>query len=138
MAKPTNFDFAFYKKNKPKDLVDDPKVKTNMDFLHVHYIDYPRQSLNSKDAKVMRTRVNDIRQMTVGLKKTRDSINLAYKNCKSPKHDAFKAILYEYLELLRKAERDRQNWIKLERGVGNTKNLEEMIIGPSLDDVIRI
>ena len=138
MAKPTNFDFAFYKKNKPKDLVDDPKVKTNMDFLHAHYIDYPKLSQSSKDAKVMRTRVNDIRQMTVGLKKTRDSINLAYKNCKSPKHDAFKAILYEYLELLRKAERDRQAWIKRESAAGNTANLQEMIIGPGLDDVVRI
>jgi hypothetical protein len=138
MAKPTDFKFDFYKKNKPKDLVDDPKLKLNMDFLHVHYIDYPKQNLNSKDAKVMRTRVNDIRQMTIGLKKTRDSINLAIKNCKSPKHDAFKVMLDEYLELLREAERKRQNWIKLERGVGNTKNLDEMIIGPGLDDVIRI
>jgi hypothetical protein len=28
---------------------------------------------------------------------------------------------------------DRQNWIKIEPGVGNTANLEEMIFGPSLD-----
>ena len=86
----------------------------------------------------MRTRVNDIRQMTVGIKKTRDSINLAYKNAKSPKHDAFKAILYEYLELLRKADRDRQAWIKREAAAGNTANLEEMIYGPDLDEVVRI
>ena len=138
MPKPTNFDFSFYKRNKPKDLVDDPKVKINMDFLYVHYKDYPKQNLNSKDAKVMRTRMNDIRQMTVGLKKTRDSINLAIRNCKSPQHDKFKVILHDYLELLRKAERDRQNWIKIERGVGNTANLQEMIVGAGLDDVIRI
>ena len=138
MAKPTNFDYAFYKKNKPKDLVDDAKTQVNMTFLHVHYIHYPTLSLNSKVDKVMYDRVNDIRQMTTGLKKTRDSIKLAIKNCKSPQHDKFKATLDDYLELLRKAERDRQNWIKIERGVGNTKHLQELIIGPDLDDVVRI
>jgi len=138
MAKPTNFDYAFYKKNKPKDLVDDPKTQVNMTFLHDHYIDYPKLDKHSKVDKVMYNRVNDIRQMTIGLKKTRDSINLAYKNAKSPKHDAFKAILYEYLELLRKAERDRQTWIKNEKAAGNTKHLDEFIFGPDLDDVIRI
>jgi len=138
MASPKNFDYAFYKSNKPKDLVDDPKTQVNMTFLHVHYIHYPKLDLNFKVDKVMYDRVNDIRQMTTGLKKTRDSVNTAIKNCKSPKHDKFKVILHEYLELLRKAERDRQNWIKIERGVGNTKHLPELIIGPDLDDVVRI
>jgi hypothetical protein len=138
MPKPTNFDYAFYKKNKPKDLKDDPKVKINMDYLHVHYIHYPTLSLNSKDNKVMRDRVNDIRQMTTGLTKTRESIMLAIKNCKPGKHDAFNIILHEYLELLRKAEHDRQNWIKMERGVGNLANLNEILIEPGLDDIIRI
>jgi hypothetical protein len=32
--------------------------------------------------------------------------------------------LKQYLVLLRKAEMDRQNWIKIERGVGNTANLQ--------------
>src|SRR5258708_14086204 len=80
MAKPTNFDYAFYKKNKPKDLVDDPKTQVNMTFLHNHYIDYPKLDKHSKVDKVMYNRVNAIRQMTICLKKTRDSINLAYKN----------------------------------------------------------
>ena len=86
----------------------------------------------------MRDRVNMIRQMTVGEKKTTEAVKAAIKNCKSPKHDDFKAILDEYLELLRKAERDRQNWIKIERGVGNTDNLKEMILNPGLDDPVRV
>ena len=118
MPKPKNFEYAFFKKYVPKDLVVDPKMATYMGFLHEHYIHYPKLNLNSKDPKVMRDRVNMIRQMTVGEKKTTEAVKAAIKNCKSPKHDDFKAILDEYLELLRKAERDRQNWIKIERGVG--------------------
>jgi hypothetical protein len=138
MAKPKNFEYAFFKKNAPKDLAVDPKMATYMGFLHEHYIHYPKLNPNSKDAKVMRDRVNMIRQMTVGLKKTTEAVKGASKNCKGPKHDPFKAILDDYLELLRTAERDRQNWIKIERGVGNTANLNEMVINPGLDDPVRV
>ena len=138
MATPKNFDPKFWKANVPKDLVVDPKTQVNMLFLHNHYIHYPKMSLNSKDAKVMRDRVNDIRQLTTGINKTAASVKLAIKNCKSPKHDKFKAMLDVYLELLREAERKRQNWIKIEGGLGNTANLEEMLLNDGLDDVIRI
>ncbi|MCC7358759.1 MAG: hypothetical protein IT317_04750 [Anaerolineales bacterium] len=138
MAAPKNFDPKFWKANVPKDLVVDPRTQVNMLFLHNHYIHYPTLNINSKVDKVMYDRVNDIRQLTTGIKKTSASIKLALKNCKSPKHDKFKAMLDAYLELLREAERKRQNWIKIERGVGNTKHLQELVIGPGLDDVIRI
>ena len=44
----------------------------------------------------------------------------------------------QYLELLRKAERDRQKWIKDEIRLGNTTNVNSMLVAQSLDDVIRI
>ena len=138
MAPPKDFDYAKFKKLRPSGFKEDPKLQVNMTFLHNHYIHYPKLSQASKDNKVMYDRVNMIRQMTAGLKKTRDSINATIKLCKPKTHDKFKVILVQYLELLRKAERDRQQWIKEERQLGNTKHLDEMIVGPGLDDVVRI
>jgi hypothetical protein len=53
-------------------------------------------------------------------------------------HDKFKAVLLEYLELMRKAERDRQKWMKDEIAQGNTDNVKNLLQNPGLDDVIRI
>ena len=101
-----------------------------MDFLHRHYIHYPTMDINSKDDAVMRNRVNYIRQMTVGVKATKKSVDATIKNCAALIHADDKVALKQYLVLLKKAEDDRQNWIKIERGVGNTKHLEELIMGP--------
>jgi hypothetical protein len=136
MPKPKDLNPAFYKKNAPKGLVIDPKTAVYLEFIYVHYIHYPKLNVNSKDDKIMRERVNQIRQMTTGIKKASVAINAAIKTCKDVKvRDEF---LMTYLELLRKAERDRQNWIKIERGAGNTAILQELIMAQSLDDVIRI
>ena len=136
--KPTNFDPAWWKANKTKGLKEDAKLQVNMDFLHRHYVHYPTMPINSKDDAVMRNRVNYIRQMTVGVKATKKSVDATIKNCSVLIHDADKVALKQYLVLLKKAEDDRQNWIKIERGVGNTKHLQELIIGPGLDDRIAI
>ena len=140
MAPPANFDYAKFKKLVPKTVVVDPKLNTNMTFLHVHYIQYPKLSKSSKVTKVMYDRVNMIRQMVPGLKKTRDNINAMFHGLKAgdKEHDKFKLVLLQYLELLRKAERDRQQWIKDELKLGNTANVKTMLQDQSLDDVIRI
>ena len=140
MAPPKDFDYAKFKKLVPKSVVIDPKLKTNMTFLHVHYINYPKLNKTSKVAKVMDDRVNMIRQMVPGLKKTRDNLNDLFKGLTAgnKEHDKFKLVLLQYLELLRKAERDRQQWIKDERAAGNTDNVKTMLEAQSLDDVIRV
>ncbi len=140
MAAPKDFDYAKFKKLKPKDVVEDAKLKVNMTFLHVHYIRYPKISKSSKVADVMVERVNMIRQMVPGLKKTRDNINAMFKVLKADNkdHEKFKLVLLQYLELLRKAERDRQKWIKDEIKLGNTNNVQVLLEAQSLDDVIRI
>ena len=136
--KPTNFDPAWWKTNKTKSLTEDSKLQVNMLFLHNHYIHYPKLSINSKDDKVMYDRVNMIRQMTTGIKKTRDSVKATIKKCTPLIHADDKVALQQYLVLLKKAEDDRQNWIKIERGVGNTKHLQELVIGPGLNGRIAI
>ena len=140
MAPPKDFSYDKFKKFVPKSVVVDPKLKTNMTFLHVHYIQYPKLSKTSKVAKVMYDRVNVVRQMMPGLGKTRDNINAMFKTLKAgdEDHEKFKLVLLQYLELLRKAERDRQQWIKTERTLGNTNNVTTMLEAQSLDDVIRI
>ena len=140
MAPPKDFVYDNFKKLVPKGVVIDPKLKTNMTFLHVHYIAYPKTNKASKVAKDMDNRVNMIRQMVPGLKKTRDNINAMYKTLKAgdKTHDKFKIVLVQYLELMRKAERDRQKWIKDEIKLGNTNNVKVMLEAQSLDDVIRI
>ena len=137
---PTDFNYDKFKKLVPKSVVVDAKLKTNMTFLHVHYIQYPKLSKTSKVAKVMYDRVNMIRQMVPGLKKTRDNINAMFTGLQAgnKEHDKFKLVLLQYLELLRKAERDRQQWIKNERAAGNEANVKTMLEAQSLDDVIRI
>ncbi len=137
---PKDFKYDSFKKLVPKGVVIDPKLNTNMTFLHVHYIQYPKLSKTSKVAKVMYDRVNMIRQMVPGLKKTRDNINAMFKTLTTgdKEHDKFKLVLMQYLELLRKAERDRQTWIKAEKAAGNTENVKTMLEAQSLDDVIRI
>ena len=106
-----------------------------MMFLHNHYVQYPKYDINSKDAKVMRDRVNMIRQMVAGIKESKVAIQNTIKNC----GDAdTKVALKHYLELLKIAELDRQNWIKIERGVGSSENLQEMIIGPGLEKKIDV
>ena len=135
--KPTNLDPAWWDKNKTKGFVEDPKFKTRLLFLYNHYIQYPKYDINSKDSKVMRDRVNMIRQMVAGLKETKVAINNMLKLTGKAAPDAPTIVaLKTYLELMKKAEMERQNWIKIERGVGNTANLQEMVIGPGLDDVI--
>jgi hypothetical protein len=136
--KPTNFDPAWWKTNKTKGLKEDSKLQVNMDFLYRHYTHYPTLNINSKDNAVMTSRVNYIRQTTIGIKATKKSVDATLKNCLPLVHDDDKIALKQYLVLLKKAEDDRQNWIKLERGVGNTENLEDLIIGPGLDDRITI
>lgn len=140
MAPPKDFDYAKFKKLVPKDVVVDAKLKVNMTFLHVHYIGYPKLSKSSKVAKVMFDRVNMVRQMVPGLKKTRDNINAMFNSlvAGNKDHEKFKVVLLGYLELLRKAERDRQKWIKDEIKLGNTTNVQTMLVAQSLDDVIRI
>ena len=88
----------------------------------------------------MEERVNMIRQMVPGLKKTRDNLNAMFKTLKAGNkdHEKFKVILLQYLELLRKAERDRQKWIKDEIKLGNANNVQVLLAAQGLDDVIRI
>jgi hypothetical protein len=140
MAPPKDFDYAKFKKVKPKSVVEDPKLRVNMTFLHNHYIHYPKLSKSSKVDKVMYDRVNMLRQMVAGLKKTRESINNMFKGLSATDkdHQKFKLVLMQYIELLRKAERDRQKWIKDEVKLGNTKHVQELLVGPGLDDVVRI
>jgi hypothetical protein len=135
-----DFDYAKFKKLVPKTIKEDAKLKTNMTFLHLHYINYPKLSKSSKVPKVMYDRANMLRQMVPGLKKTRDNVNAMFKQLKSTDkvHQKFKMVLMQYLELLRKAERDRQKWIKDEIKLGNTKEIKDLIQDPGLDDVIRI
>ena len=137
---PKDFKYDSFKKLVPKSVKIDPKLKTNMTFLHVHYIAYPKLSKTSKVAKIMDDRVNMIRQMVPGLKKTRDNLNAMFTTLKpsDKEHDKFKLVLMQYLELLRKAERDRQKWIKDEIAAGNDNNVKVMLQAQELDDVIRI
>jgi hypothetical protein len=137
---PKDFKYDSFKKLVPSTVPIDPKLKTNMGFLHAHYIAYPKMNKTSKVAKVMDDRVNMIRQMVPGLKKTRDNLNAMFKTLKpgDKSHEKFKLVLMQYLELLRKAERDRQQWIKAERAAGNDNNVKVMLEAQSLDDVIRI
>ena len=137
---PKDFKYDSFKKLVPKDVPIDAKLKTNMTFLHVHYIAYPKLKKTSTVAKVMTDRVNMIRQMVPGLKKTRDNLNAMFKTLQSgnKEHDKFKLVLLQYLELLRKAERDRQQWIKDEIAAGNDNNVKVMLQQQELDDVIRI
>ncbi len=138
--KPSNLDPAWWDKHKTKGFVEDPKFKSRLLFLYNHYIQYPKYDINSKDSKVMRDRVNMIRQMVAGLKETKVAIDNMLKIKTGPSAPDAPTVeaLKQYLVLMRKAEMDRQNWIKIERGVGNTANLQEMIIGPSLDGEIKI
>jgi len=136
--KPTNFDPAWWKDHKTPGLREHARLKLNLGFLHAAYIHYPRLNLNSTDNAVMVDRVNQIRQMVVGIKAVRDSVNATIRNCLALVHDADKAALKHYLVLLRKAENDRQNWIKMERGVGNLENLQTLIFDQELDDRITI
>ncbi len=140
MAPPKDFDYAKFKKLVPKSVPIDAKLQTNMTFLHVHYIQYPKLSKSSKVAKVMYDRINMIRQMVPGLKKTRDNLNAMFKSLKGDNkdHEKFKLVLLQYLELMRKAERDRQQWIKDERKLGNTVNIKSMLEDQGADDVVRI
>jgi hypothetical protein len=140
MAPPKDFDFDKFKKLVPKSVAIPSNMKTNMTFLNVHYIHYPKLSKSSKVQKVMDERVNQIRQMVPGLKKTRDNINTMFDALKpnNKEHDKFKLVLMQYLELLRKAERDRQQWIKDERDLGNGENVKTNLEAQGADDVIRI
>jgi hypothetical protein len=137
---PKDFNYDSFKKLVPKTVPIDPKLKTNMGFLHVHYIAYPKLSKTSKVTKVMYDRVNMIRQMVPGLKKTRDNLNAMFKTLTpgDKAHEKYKLVLMQYIELLRKAERDRQKWIKDEKAAGNDENVKTMLEAQSLDDVIRI
>ena len=133
---PKNLEYAWWTSHKPsKGVTEDPKFKSRLEFLRVHHIAYPKYDLNSKDAKIMADRVNMLRQMVAGIKETKVAIDNMYKTCTN---EYTKVALVGYLELLRAAERDRQNWIKLERGVGNTVNLKTLLENPGLDDLIRI
>ncbi len=138
--KPSNLDPAWWESHKTKGFVEDPKFKSRLMFLNNHYVQYPKYDINSKDVKVMYDRVNMIRQMVAGLKEIKVAIdNMVKKKVGAGAPDAPTVeALKQYLVLLRKAEMDRQNWIKIERGVGNTANLQEFIIGPGLDDEIKI
>ena len=139
MAKPKDLNGKFWTSNKPKDLEVTGNVALFLDFVYKHANAYKKLNAKSTDSKIMRDRVNNIRQMTAGIKKSSAAMNEAIKNCKSPQHDKFKIeVLMTYLELLRKAERDRQAWIKAERAAGNTANIKEILEAQSLDDVIRI
>jgi hypothetical protein len=138
MAPPTNFDYEKYKKYRPLGFTDHPKLKVNMNFLHENYTQYVGRSKTSTDNGVMRHRVNDLRQMTTGIKQTAVSIKANIAKCKPKTHDKFKIVLMQYLELLRRAERNRQKWLKAELKAGNLANLEEIIYGQELEDVIRI
>ena len=127
--KPTTLDPAWWTANKNKDQKEDPKLVSRLMFAHNHHIHYPKLNINSKDEAVMRERVNMIRQLTAGLKEGKIAVQ---NTIKLSKDDATKAALKHYLELMKKAEMDRQNWIKIERGVGNTAILQELIVGPGL------
>src|SRR5215831_3585253 len=114
---PSDFDYDKFKKYVPKGVAVDAKLKTNMGFLHAHYKQYPKLKKDSTVTKVMFDRVNMIRQMVPGLKKTRDNINAIFPHLQAGNkdHEKFKVVLLQYLELMRKAERDRQQWIKDEK-----------------------
>ena len=133
---PKNFEYAWWQSHKPsKGVTEDPKFKSRMEFLRVHHIAYPKYDHNSKDVKIMYDRVNMLRQMVAGLKETKVAIDNMLKTCTD---DPTKVALVGYLELMRAAERDRQNWIKIERGLGNQANLKTLLEDPGLDDLIRI
>jgi hypothetical protein len=132
--KPTNLDPAWWTSHKNKDQKEDSKLVSRLLFAHNHHIHYPKLDVNSKDDKVMRERVNMIRQLTAGLKEGKVAVE---NTIKLTKDADTKVALKHYLELMKLAEMDRQNWIKIERGVGNTANLQEMVIGPGLDKQIQ-
>ena len=137
---PKDFKYDSFKKLVPSKVPIDPKLKVNMTFLNEQYVGYPKTNKTSKDNKVMFSRVNYIRQMVPGLKKTRDNLNAMFATLKpgDKTHEKFKLVLLQYLELLRKAERDRQKWIKDERAAGNDENIKTNLEQQGLDDVIRI
>lgn len=134
---PTNFDYAWWQSHKTAGFEEDPKFKTRLMFLHIAYTHYKTLNKNSKDAGVMRDRVNQIRQMVAGLKETKVAIDnmLKKKIGKGAPDEPTRAAFKKYIELMRSAEIERQNWIKIERGVGNTDNLQEMVIGAGLEKV---
>lgn len=136
MGKLSDLSYSGFKKHIPKDIQPDPKLKVNMEFLHVHYVAYTKAS----KAKDHRTRINNLRQMVAGIKKSRASINGMYDQCQKgdEKHDKFKLILVEYLELMRDAEKDRQKWIKEELKAGHNAEVDEILTGPGLDKLIPI
>jgi hypothetical protein len=98
-------------------------------------VSYSRRDLKSTDQAVMRDRINDLRQLSAGIKKSAAAINAALKDPKNKKNEDGVAFLYAYLEVLRAAERDRQNLISKEKAAGNTKAIDEILKG---DSVIRI
>lgn len=138
--KPTNFKYEWWTAHMTKGFVEEPKFKTRLMFLDIAYNHYKTLDKNSKDDGVMRDRVNQLRQMVAGLKETKVAIDLMLKKKigKGAPDAPTIVALKTYLELMRKAEIERQNWIKIERGVGNTKHLDEILIGPGLDDVVKI
>jgi hypothetical protein len=131
--KPTNLDPAWWTSHKNKDQKEDPKLVSRLTFAHNHHVHYPKLDINSKDTKVMYDRMNMIRQLTAGLKEGKIAVE---NTIKLTKDADTKIALKHYLELMKLAEMDRQNWIKIERGVGNTANLDQMVIGPGLDKQI--
>jgi hypothetical protein len=135
IKKPTNLDSKFWKANLPKGVVVDAKTPTYLEFAHVHIVSYSRRDLKSTDQAVMRDRINDLRQLSAGIKKSAAAINAALKDPKNKKNEDGVAFLYAYLEVLRAAERDRQNLISKEKAAGNTKAIDEILKG---DSVIRI
>lgn len=148
MALPKDLKYDNFKKLKPKSVVEPPNLKTNMTFLYNHYIHYPKLSKTNyakvtdakKLSKLKHDRVNMLRQMVPGLRKTRDNVNAMIDGLTAgdKDHEKFKLALLQYLELMRKAERDRQAWIKAEITAGNSDNVKSMLQSQSLDDVIRI
>jgi hypothetical protein len=91
-------------------------------------------------SKLKHDRVNMLRQMVPDSEKTRDNVNAMPGSLTAgdQDRDKFKVVHMQSLELLRKAERDRQKWIKDEIALGNTENAKSLLQSPGLDDVIRI
>ena len=135
--KPTTLDYKWWESHKPKTgVTEDPKFKTRLMFLEVAHSHYKKLDKKSKDAAVLRDRVNQLRQMVAGLKETRVALNNMVKTCTDPDT---KLALYVYYDLLRAAEKDRQQWLKDERKIPEqAANLKEIIDGPGLDAVIVI
>lgn len=135
VKKPTNLDPKFWKANLPKGLVVDPKIPLYLDFAHVHVLSYSKRDHKSTDEAHMRDRVNDLRQLSAGIKKSADAINAAIKDPKNKKNEDGQIFLHHYLEVLRAAERDRHRLIEQEKHAGATKAIDEILKG---DTVIKI